>query len=332
MTQPRILLVGAGTMGSLHARVIAQSNAASLATVVDGREDAGRALADRFGATWSPEMGDLRDIDAVVIAASTESHFDLARIVLEAGKPMLIEKPVADSLEKTLAVVELSETRGVPMMCGLLERFNPAVITAQALVDDPKFITATRHSPYAPRIRTGVGWDLLVHDVDLASRMLGGEPSSISGALGQFHPLSAPNAEDVAEAVLSFEGGRVAHISASRVGQRKIRNMSVHDLDKLIEIDLLRRDVTVYRHVSDQPADAEGRGYRQQTVIEIPELITAQEPLAAQLEHFVALIDGRVDADEERRSLLPAHRIVEALKRQSSETRTFGEEILNEIR
>lgn len=332
MTQPRILLIGAGTMGSLHARVIAQSTVASLAAVIDGREDAGRALADRFGASWLPAVDDLRNIDAVVVAASTEAHFDLARVVLEAGKPMLIEKPVADSLEKTLAVIELSEARGVPMMCGLLERFNPAVITAQALVDDPKFITATRHSPYAPRIRTGVGWDLLVHDVDLASRMLGGEPSSISGALGRFHPLSEPGAEDVAEAVLSFDGGRVAHVSASRVGQRKIRSMSVHDLDKLIEIDLLRRDVTVYRHVSDQPADAEGRGYRQQTVIEIPELITAQEPLAAQLGHFVGLIEGRVDADEERRSLLPAHRIVEALKRQAGETHTADGESLIEAR
>ncbi|MFC9559110.1 Gfo/Idh/MocA family protein [Agromyces sp. NPDC056965] len=319
MAQPRIMLIGAGTMGSLHARVIAQSSVATLTTVIDGREDVGRALADRFDATWSPEVASLDDVDAVVIAASTEAHFELARTVLDAGKPMLIEKPVADSLEKTLAVIELSEANGVPMMCGLLERYNPAVVTARALIEDPKFVTATRHSPYAPRIRTGVSWDLLVHDVDLATTILGGEPSSVAGVLGQFHPLSAPGAEDVAEAVLAFDGGRVAHISASRVGQRKIRTMSIHDLDKLIEVDLLRRDVTVYRHVSDQAADTEGRGYRQQTVIEIPELVTAREPLAAQLEHFVQLIEGVADADAERRSLIPAHRVVETLKRNAAQ-------------
>jgi predicted dehydrogenase len=311
---PRILLVGAGSMGSLHARVIAQSPSTTLARVVDGREDAGRALAERYDAEWSPELGDLSDVDAVVIAASTEAHYDLALAVLERDRPLLIEKPVADGLAKTLEIIERSEARGIPMTCGLLERFNPAVVTARALMDDPKFITATRHSPYAPRIRTGVSWDLLVHDVDLASIMLGGEPTAVRGVLGQFHPMSVPGAEDVAEAVLSFDGGRVAHVSASRVGQRKIRTMSIHDLDKLIEVDLLRRDVTVYRHVSDQPADAEGRGYRQQTVIEIPELMSAQEPLAAQLEHFVKLIDGSVDADAERRSLIPAHSIVETLK------------------
>ncbi|WP_157005789.1 Gfo/Idh/MocA family protein [Agromyces laixinhei] len=313
-TQPRILLVGAGSMGSLHARVIAQSPLATLARVVDGREDVGTGLAERYGASWAPELGDLSDVDAVVIAASTEAHFDLALEVLEQDRPVLVEKPVADGLEKTLEILRRSETRDVPMMCGLLERFNPAVVTARALMDDPKFVTATRHSPYAPRIRTGVSWDLLVHDVDLASLLLGGSPTVVRGVLGQFHPLSVPGAEDVAEAVLSFEGGRVAHVSASRVGQRKIRTMSIHDLDKLIEVDLLRRDVTVYRHVSDQAADAEGRGYRQQTVIEIPELLTAQEPLAAQLEHFVGLIDGTVDAETERRSILPAHSIVEALK------------------
>lgn len=316
---PRILLVGAGTMGSLHARVIAQSPSTTLARVVDGREDVGRGLADRYDADWSPEMGDLSDIDAVVIAASTEAHYPLALAVLEQDRPLLVEKPVADGLEKTLEIIRRSEARGVPMTCGLLERFNPAVLTARALMDDPKFITATRHSPYAPRIRTGVSWDLLVHDVDLASTMLGGEPTTVRGVLGQFHPMSVPGAEDVAEAVLTFDGGRVAHVSASRVGQRKIRTMSIHDLDKLIEVDLLRRDVTVYRHVSDQPADAEGRGYRQQTVIEIPELMSAQEPLAAQLDHFVKLIEGTVDADAERRSLIPAHSIVEALKVAASQ-------------
>ena len=313
MPNPRILLIGAGSMGSLHARVISQSPLAELATVVDPREDVGGAIAGRFGAAWMPELGDLSGIDGVVIAAATEAHYDLALTVLDARLPLLVEKPVTDGLEKTLAILDRAEERGVPIMCGLLERFNPAVVTAKALVESPVYVTATRHSPYAPRIRTGVSWDLLVHDVDLAIGILGSTPTLVTGSLAQFHPDSVDGAEDVAEVVLGFKSGKMAHISASRVGQRKIRTLSIHELDRLIEVDLLRRDVTVYHHVSGQ-ADDDGRGYKQQTVIEIPELVTSQEPLAAQLEHFVGLIAGTVDADVERRSIVPSHRVVEQLK------------------
>ena len=313
MAAPRILLVGAGSMGSLHARVISQSSQAELAMIVDPREDVGSQLAERFGAGWAPSLDSLEGIDGVVVAAATEAHRELALTVLGSGVPLLIEKPVAADLADTLAIIAESEARSVPMMCGLLERFNPAVMTALAMAEAPVHVTATRHSPYVPRIRTGVAWDLLVHDVDLAVRFLGATPSEISGSLGYFHPDSVADAEDVAEVVLRFPDGQIAQVSASRVGQRKVRSMTVHDIDKLIEIDLLRRDVTIYRHVSHQAAD-DGRGYRQQTVIEIPELTSSQEPLAAQLEHFVLLIEGTADAQAERDAILPSHRIVDALK------------------
>lgn len=316
MTTPRILLVGAGSMGSLHARVISQSTIAELVTIVDPRSEVGRSAAERFGAEWSPELPDLSKIDGVVIAAATEAHPELARQVLEAGVPLLVEKPVADNLTQTLEILQLSASRDVPMMCGLLERYNPAILTAKALIKDPVYATATRHSPYVPRIRTGVAWDLLVHDVDLTIGILGADPTSVRGSVGQFHPSSVEGAEDVAEVVLGFDSGAIAEVSASRIGQRKVRTLSIFELGRLVEVDLLRRDVTVYRHVSAQAADADGRGYRQQAIIEIPELLTSQEPLAAQLDHFVGLINGTVDAEAERRSILPSHRVVETLKSQ----------------
>lgn len=318
MSGPRLLLVGAGSMGSLHARVISQSAHADLATVVDPRKEVGEAVAAKFGAQWNERLDDLSGIDGVVIAAATEAHFELAMQVLDAGIPLLVEKPVADDLGKTLEILKASEIRGVPMMCGLLERFNPAVLTAKALVNSPIYVTAMRHSPYAPRIRTGVGWDLLVHDIDLAVGIFGGEPTAVTGSIANFHPSSAPGAEDVAEVVLGFEGGGLAQISASRIGQRKIRSLTIHEIDRLVEVDLLRRDVTVYHHVSAQAADDDGRGYRQQTIIEIAELVTSQEPLAAQLEHFVELIAGTVDADAERRSIIPSHRVVSQLREQAA--------------
>ncbi|MFD4423051.1 Gfo/Idh/MocA family protein [Agromyces sp. NPDC058484] len=312
MTAPvRVALIGAGTMGSHHARVIAQSPRAELALLVDPRQAVGTEVAERFGAEWAPELPDLAEIDAVVVAAATEAHYELAVRVLNDDTALLIEKPVADSLAKTREIVALAETRDLPLVCGLLERYNPAVMTARALIEHPLHITAARHSPYAPRIRTGVAWDLLVHDVDLAINLIGSAPTSVESRLGYFHPDSAESAEDVAETLLGFGDGAIAQVSASRIGQRKIRQLSINEAERLIEVDLLRRDVTVYHHVSENLVD-EGRGYRQQTVIEIPELVTSQEPLTTQFSHFLDLVEGTSDAAAERATILPPHEVIDA--------------------
>jgi predicted dehydrogenase len=306
----RVVLVGAGNMGSHHARVIAQSDAADLAVLVDPREDVGRSVAERFGATWAPELPDLAAFDAVVIAAATEAHYGLALQVLSQSRPLLIEKPVADSLLRTEEILAIADTRDLPIMCGLLERWNPAVIAARSTLRNPLHVRAIRHSPYAPRIRTGVAWDLLVHDVDLAIHLIGSEPADVSGSLGYFHPESLEHAEDVAEATLRFSSGAVAQVSASRIGQHKIRSLSIHELDRLTEVDLLRRNLTIYRHVSQDSVD-DGLGFRQQTIIEIPEIPPAPEPLVAQFTQFLDVIDGSVDAAAERASILPSHRVID---------------------
>lgn len=313
----RIALVGAGTMGSHHARVISQSQRAELALLIDPRESVGSAVAARFGASWLPELPNLDGIDGVVVAAATEAHYDLAMQVLGQNKPLLIEKPVADSLLRTEEILATADARDLPFMCGLLERYNPAVMTAFELMGEPMHVTATRHSPYASRIRTGVAWDLLVHDIDLAIRAIGTAPSRVEARLGHFHPDSLADAEDVAETLLDFPRGAIAQVSASRVGQRKIRQMSIYESERLIEVDLLRRDVTVYRHVSENSVD-EGRGYRQQTIIEIPELISSQEPLTTQFARFLDLIDGSADAAAERATILPAHRVIDQVRAQRS--------------
>lgn len=316
----RIALVGTGSMGSLHARVLSQNDRVSLTRVIDPREEAGRAVADRFDTQWSPEIGDLSDVDAVVLASATEVHHQLALEVLGQDKPLLVEKPVCNTLEASEEVVGLAAKKDIPLMCGLLERYNPAVMTARALVNEPVHLMARRHGPYAPRIKTGVAWDLLVHDVDIAIQFFGAAtPSRVTSSAGYFHPSSVEGAEDTIETVLSFPSG-LATVSASRLGQRKVRSLVVSELDRLIEIDLLRRDVTIYRHVSHDSASPDGLGYRQQTVIEIPELVSAREPLATQLDRFVDLLEGKVDAAEERDSIIPSHRVVSDVLDQANAT------------
>jgi predicted dehydrogenase len=308
------MLVGAGSMGSNHARVIAQNEACDLAVVVEASEDAGRRAAERWSATYRPEIGSLQGIDAVVIAAATEAHYDLASQVLAAGLPVFVEKPLTPSLDQTKALLDASRRVGVPIMCGFVERYNPAVLTARALVGSPVLFQATRHSPYTPRIRQSVAWDLMVHDVDMAVGFMGGQVKSVRGVGSVVVPGAVPDAEDIMEAAILFSTGGIATISASRTAQCKMRSAFVYERERQIEIDLLQRNVVIRRSVGQDvfTEDALGnqRSYKQQSVIEIPEIVTAREPLASQLDHFLKLVAGSADADQERSSILPAHDVV----------------------
>ena len=194
-------------------------------------------------------------------------------------------------------------------MCGLLERFNPAVRTAMSIVSDPVHVRTVRHSPYVPRITMGVANDLLIHDVDLVLRITGALPKEVAARFAYCHPQSAPGAEDIAEVALHFDGDVLASLSASRVSQRKVRTLVISELDRLVEVDMVRQDITVYRHVGDAALD-DGPGYRQQTIIDIPTVHDAREPLLSQLERFVGIAHAEIDLDEELDTLLGPHLVV----------------------
>lgn len=314
MARTRIGLIGAGSMGSLHARVISESDRATLTWIADPRQNVGEDVAARFSTDWLPEM-DTSSVDAVFIAAATEVHPRLADEVLDAGLPLLVEKPLADDVADARRIVERAAAGDIPLMCGFLERYNPAIRTALDFIERPVHASAIRHSPYVPRIRTGVASDLLIHDLDMLIRLFGRAPESAVGRLGSFHPDSEPGVEDVADAVLQFSGGAVGAASASRVSQRKVRTLVIGELDRQIELDLLRQDITIYRHVGHAPTDDEtGLGYSQQTVIDIPVIRHQREPLAEQLDRFLDLLEGTGDVAAERATLLPPHELLATIR------------------
>ncbi len=311
MSQLRIALVGSGMMGSLHARVIAQHLATELTLVVDHDATRGLSAAEAWGSKWVPTLDDFDGIDAVVVATPSETHLEWACRALDAGRPTLVEKPLSQDLTEARTLVEASADNDVPLVCGLLERFNPAVLKMHEIVERPIHVNVVRHSPHTPRITQGVAFDLAIHDVDLAIRLAGEMPDDVQAQLVRCHPASPAGSEDIAEIALSFPRGLVAGLSASRISQRKLRTLQVAELDRLIEVDLLRRDITVYHHVGADFLEGRQTGYRQQTVIDIPAILDAREPLVTQLEHFVALARGSADADAERRSILPPHAVLD---------------------
>ena len=158
-----VAVVGAGSMGRNHARVLSEAVAADLSVVVDVEAARARELADHYGCAWSASLDEVLDrVAAVVVASATPTHVELAVRCLRAGLPVLVEKPLAEDPAGVLEVLAVAEATGTPLLCGFVERFNPAVRTARELLaGELVHISTVRHSPHNPRALGGVVSDLL---------------------------------------------------------------------------------------------------------------------------------------------------------------------------
>jgi predicted dehydrogenase len=310
MAKMKAALYGAGAMGSHHARVISQSFHSQLKYVVETNKIKGQTLAQAHNSKWLPDLKDFEDIDYVIIATPTESHNEIARVVITSGTPLLLEKPVSVNLEDSIEIINLSKNHESLLTCGLVERFNPAVLTLQEIVREPISIQSIRHSPFIKRVTTDIDGDLLIHDLDIAINLFGKMPLEIRG-LSQITNVEGKFVKNSMEVIGKFSETQIFNLSVSRLSQRKIRTLNVSESKKLYEVDLLRRDITIYRNINEESIQS-GLGYKQETVIEIPNLVTQKEPLAAQLDNFVDMINGN-DSDQWRRERDGLLRLHEAL-------------------
>jgi predicted dehydrogenase len=204
-------------------------------------------------------------------------------------------------------------------MCGFVERFNPAVRTALGMLDEPmKHFMSVRHSPVNPRATASVVYDLLIHDIDVALAFHGrvDDVSSIDSV--NWTPANS-EVDEISDCVMKFRDGSIASLSASRQGQRKIRDIRVVTDTHLFDVDLLRVNVTIYKNVMQEVIESAGTSsYRAETIIDMPFVRHEGEPLALQMQHFAGLIRGDVDAAVERNSLLLPHQIAETVIQRSN--------------
>ena len=316
MSLPRIAVIGAGNMGHRHARVVAESTRSELVAVVDVDQERAQSVARAYGAEAAVSVDEV-DADAVVLAVPTEHHFDLGLNLINRRVPLLVEKPIAPTFPEAQLMIEAARAMDVPLMCGFVERFNPVVTTIRDLLDGPIIhLVATRHSPPADQIRSSVVSDLLIHDIDIALQLMSDQLGAevLPAVSGSVSPGPRQHTwGEIADCTLAFSDGSMASFSASRMSQRKIRTMSVCTERSLFEVDLLRQDITVYRHVS-QRDPGPGPGYRSETVVEIPFIRASGEPLANQLDRFIDMIEGAVDLDAERASMTVAHQVTHAVE------------------
>jgi predicted dehydrogenase len=314
----RLALIGAGRMGAHHARVVSQSPGVALDVVID--RDPGRAelVASLAGARHGGDPDLALGCDAAIVATNAETHWEVAASLLGAGIPLLVEKPLSPRLEEARLIVGTSHSLGVPVTCGFVERFNPVVGTAERLMQEDfgpaLHLVGIRHSPPDAAGGLSVVHDLLIHDVDLALRLCAG--GWTGQAVGGIWASPWTGTAEIADCTLLLGGGTVATCSASRMSQRKVRSLSVATERAMLELDLLRRTITVYQHVGHLTALGDA-GYRAQTVMDLPFVREAGEPLALQLAHFLALVRGEADPGLERANLLAPHEAVALLQHQA---------------
>jgi UDP-N-acetylglucosamine 3-dehydrogenase len=307
----RLAVIGAGVMGANHARVASRTSGVELVAIVDVDEEKRGKLAASTGvasaATIDEVMG---DIDAVVIATPTQFHHSVAAKCLDAGLHVLVEKPIASTVEEGRDLAARAKAAGVVLTVGHIERFNPAVRELVRSATAPIHIELTRVGPFTPRVSDNVVVDLMIHDLDLARALAHSEVKTLTSIL-QSTKTSGP---DMAIALLEFENGVTASVTASRISQQKLRRIFVTQDDEVIAGDLVRQDVMIHRMQHVEYVSDAGARIRQSGVVEIPFIENRGEPLMEELRAFVDAIGGGeliVTAEDGIAALQLAHRVLD---------------------
>jgi predicted dehydrogenase len=223
MKRMRIALIGAGSMGTKHASVVARASAARLALVIDRDLEHAVTLAREHGATAARRLEAAMHCDAAIVATATPNHREVAMTLIEVGLPVLVEKPLASTSADVEDLIATADRLDRILMCGFVERFNPRLDPIFALArHGVTSLEALRVGPIPRRVHSSVVDDVLLHDLDLVSRLMGDDPVTALDAQADDWDAGAPWPETV-RCQLEFASGATATLHASRVAAERRR-------------------------------------------------------------------------------------------------------------
>ncbi|MFG1294649.1 Gfo/Idh/MocA family oxidoreductase [Xanthobacter variabilis] len=276
----RVGVTGIGIMGSNHARVLSELPGAELVAVADPDQAQAERVASFLGCKAVDSHKALLDLglDAVIVAAPTHLHHPVALDVIGAGCAVLVEKPIASTAEEGREIVEAAREKGVTLMVGHVERFNPAVRAVKEAIrgEDILSVAFTRVGPFPPRMsNVGVVIDLAVHDIDLIRWLTDSEIIEVQPQTSA--ALAAR--EDIALLQFRTASGVLAHINTNWLTPFKARTVHVATAKKYVIGDLLTRQVT--EHFDYRPDGSYSTRH-------LP--VAYAEPLRAELENFLTAV------------------------------------------
>jgi predicted dehydrogenase len=281
----RIAVIGAGSFGRNHLRVLRNSPNAQLAAVVDTNPDRAAIASAEFGCPAVSSLDELRGVvDAAVVAVPTIAHADVGCQLLESGIDVLVEKPIAADAASARRLVDTANRRGRILQVGHLERFNPAVMALRRIRTTPLFFEIHRMSVFTPRsLDVDVVLDLMIHDVDIVLSLVGCRPEEIRAA---GLPVLTGKA-DIANVRMAFPTGCIANLTASRVSTERVRKLRVFQPSQYISLDYQRQDLLTFTVEDGEP----GAATKEIRCEAVP--VEKSEPLKLELEAFLASVAAR---------------------------------------
>lgn len=303
----RVGVIGVGVMGTHHTRVYSQLPDVQLVGVADTDHKLVSRIAEKLNTEAFTDYKELlrEELDAVSIAVPTSLHREIAIEAINTGTSVLIEKPIADTVENAAEIINRAEQKNIKLMVGHIERFNPSVGVLKQSLEAAHVLSIdiTRVGPLPPRIKdAGVVVDLAVHDIDLIRFLAKSEFRTIYGLTSR----SLTKVEDIAILSFEMESGILAHITTNWVTPFKVREISISAQEKFIRCLLIEQRVMEYSK------------YKEDNSYIVKELsVPFAEPLASELKAFIRFLRGNSTAPVTGEDGLKALEVATAILRRS---------------
>ncbi|MCS6873809.1 MAG: Gfo/Idh/MocA family oxidoreductase [Pyrinomonadaceae bacterium] len=304
-------VVGVGSLGKHHARnyaEIAKQGFVELVAVCDIDLEKAKQIADQFNCRAFDEWKQMIEIvDVVSVVTPTETHCEISCGFLERGVSVLVEKPISRTIEEADKMVEAAKSKGVKLMVGHLERYNPAMVALRPHVVNPLYFEIHRISPFPNRsLDVDVVLDVMIHDLDAVQWLVGKDVK-----VSDVHAVGIPvlsDKIDAANARIEFENGAVANITASRIGTEKIRKTRFYQPYSYVVLDYATRFASLTSLISPNS-----------TEIKINRLeVEDFEPLRAEIEAFLNCViedtEPPISGEDGRQALVLALKVLEKIE------------------
>ncbi len=245
MNKIRTAVIGVGYLGKFHAEKFALLPQSKLIAVCDIHEERCQVIARQHNVTALTDYTKLLGkIDAVSIAVPTFLHYPIAKFFLENNVHVLLEKPIASTVQEAESLIEIANQHARVFQIGHLERFNTVLVALDTILDNPRFIESIRLAPFKPRgTDINVVLDLMIHDIDIIQRI-------VNSPITNIHANGASVLSshiDIANVRLQFENGCVANVTASRVSFKVERKLRIFQHDAFISLDLHTKELAIHR-------------------------------------------------------------------------------------